>query len=62
MKIILSRKGFDSDYGARPLSRLIQAKVKNVLSEEILFGKLTNGGLVTVGLNEQEDNLTFEYT
>ncbi len=58
----LARRGHDFTYGARPLSRLIQTKVKNILSEEILFGKLAHGGLVTVGLSEQDDTLTFDYS
>jgi ATP-dependent Clp protease ATP-binding subunit ClpA len=48
----LSEKGYDEKMGARPLSRVIQEHIKKPLAEEILFGKLKNGGVVkvTVGL------------
>ncbi len=55
----LAREGFDPAMGARPLSRIIQEKIKRPLAEEILFGKLENGGLVRVKLDG--DALTFEY-
>jgi len=55
----LARKGHDPIYGARPLARLIQAEVRNPLTEEILFGKLENGGTVTIGCDA--DRLTFAY-
>jgi ATP-dependent Clp protease ATP-binding subunit ClpA len=45
----LAKKGYDPTYGARPLSRLIQSEVRDPLTEEILFGKLENGGTVTIG-------------
>ena len=44
----LAKNGFDSRYGARPMSRLIHARIKQPLANEILFGKLTHGGSVTV--------------
>ena len=44
----LAKNGFDSRYGARPMSRLIHGKIKQPLANEILFGKLTNGGSVMV--------------
>ncbi len=44
----LARKGFDPDYGARPLKRLIQKEVADPLTDEILFGGLTSGGKVKV--------------
>jgi ATP-dependent Clp protease ATP-binding subunit ClpA len=44
----LADKGYDRAMGARPLARLIQDKIKKPLSEEILFGKLENGGRVEV--------------
>jgi len=55
----LARKGFDPDFGARPLRRLILQEIGDVLSEEILFGKLSKGGeaLVDVG----KDKLVFIY-
>jgi ATP-dependent Clp protease ATP-binding subunit ClpA len=47
----LARKGYDPTYGARPLARLIQAEVRDPLTEEILFGKLEGGGTVTLGFD-----------
>ncbi len=56
----LAQKGHDSIYGARPLARLIQTEIKDILSEEVLFGKLSRGGTVSIGL--AEDRLTFNYS
>ena len=44
----LAQKGFDPEFGARPLERLIQDEVKRPLGDELLFGKLENGGRVQV--------------
>ena len=48
----LAEKGYDPTYGARPLDRLIQAEIKDGLSEEILFGRLNKGGVITVDLKD----------
>jgi ATP-dependent Clp protease ATP-binding subunit ClpA len=48
----LAEKGYDKLYGARPMSRLIQEKIKQPLAEELLFGKLADGGEVQVGLRD----------
>ncbi len=50
----LGKKGYDPLYGARPLARLIQDELKKPLSDELLFGKLKNGGSVEVGLSENK--------
>jgi ATP-dependent Clp protease ATP-binding subunit ClpA len=50
----LATNGYDSLYGARPLARLIQEKVKKPLADEILFGKLKDGGVVKVDVGENE--------
>ncbi|HEX9366362.1 MAG TPA: ATP-dependent Clp protease ATP-binding subunit ClpA [Vicinamibacterales bacterium] len=55
----LAKKGYDPVFGARPLARVIQAEVRDRLTDEILFGKLENGGTVTIGLNGEE--LTFVF-
>jgi ATP-dependent Clp protease ATP-binding subunit ClpA len=47
----LARKGYDPSFGARPLGRLIQAEVRDPLTDEILFGKLEHGGTVTIGFD-----------
>jgi ATP-dependent Clp protease ATP-binding subunit ClpA len=46
----LAEKGFDPSFGARPLARLIQEKLKDPLADELLFGKLQKGGRVQVDL------------
>ena len=55
----LIKKGFDSKMGARPLQRTIDEFIKKPLSKEILFGKLTNGGVVEIGV--ADDKLTLNY-
>ena len=56
----LTARGYDKLYGARPMGRLIQEKIKQPLAEELLFGKLVHGGEVHVRL--KDDALTFEIT
>ncbi len=55
----LAKKGYDPDNGARPLARLVQSEVKEMLGEELLFGALEHGGHVTVDANA--DKLTFTF-
>jgi ATP-dependent Clp protease ATP-binding subunit ClpA len=55
----LAKKGHDPTYGARPLARVIQNEIKDQLSDEILFGELQNGGLVSLDMTG--DELTFNY-
>ncbi|MCW3845890.1 ATP-dependent Clp protease ATP-binding subunit ClpA [Sphingomonas sp. LB-2] len=59
-KAWLTERGYDKLYGARPMGRLIQEKVKQPLAEELLFGKLVHGGEVIVKLKDNE--LAFEIT
>jgi ATP-dependent Clp protease ATP-binding subunit ClpA len=54
----LTDKGYDKLYGARPMGRLIQEKIKQPLAEELLFGKLVHGGEVTVKM--KDGALSFE--
>jgi ATP-dependent Clp protease ATP-binding subunit ClpA len=56
----LADRGYDKLYGARPMARLIQDKVKQPLAEELLFGKLAHGGEVHVTV--KDDALAFELT
>ncbi|MCB9990062.1 MAG: ATP-dependent Clp protease ATP-binding subunit ClpA [Rhodospirillales bacterium] len=58
-RVYLAKEGYDPAMGARPLSRVIQEKVKRPLAEELLFGKLTEGGLVLVDYRDGE--ITFDY-
>jgi ATP-dependent Clp protease ATP-binding subunit ClpA len=55
-----AERGYDPAFGARPMARLIQNEVKRVLADEILFGKLQNGGNVEV--DENEGKLMFSYS
>ena len=59
-RVWLGDRGYDRLYGARPMSRLIQEKVKQPLAEELLFGKLAHGGEVHVSV--KENALSFELT
>jgi ATP-dependent Clp protease ATP-binding subunit ClpA len=54
LRKFLGRKGFDPLMGARPMSRLIQDMIRKALADELLFGKLVEGGRVTVDLDEKE--------
>ena len=53
-----AKEGYDPKMGARPMARLIQDEIKRPLSEEVLFGKLANGG--SVKISRPEDRLEFE--
>ena len=50
----LAEHGFDAQMGARPMARVIQEKVKRALADELLFGKLAEGGKVTLGVKDGE--------
>ena len=54
----LAEKGYDKDFGARPLARLIQDEIKRPLGDELLFGKLEHGGHVLV--DQKDGELVFE--
>lgn len=55
----LSRNGYDDKLGARPISRLINDKIKKPLAHEILFGRLEKGGKVIVDLKNEDLEFTF---
>jgi ATP-dependent Clp protease ATP-binding subunit ClpA len=48
----LTTRGYDKMYGARPMARLVQEKIKQPLAEELLFGKLVDGGEVKVRIKD----------
>ncbi len=56
----LADKGYDDRMGARPLGRVIQEHIKKPLAEELLFGKLTKGGIVKVGIKDGKLELRLE--
>jgi ATP-dependent Clp protease ATP-binding subunit ClpA len=51
LKKYLAKNGFDPQMGARPMSRLIQDTIRRALADELLFGKLANGGRVTIDVD-----------
>jgi ATP-dependent Clp protease ATP-binding subunit ClpA len=57
VKNYLVKKGFNKKMGARPLQRVIDDQIKKPMSKEVLFGRLVNGGHVTVDLNGEEITL-----
>jgi len=58
-KLYIAKQSFDEQYGARHIGRVLDEQIKEPLADEILFGKLTNGGSVKVKYSNQE--LQFEY-
>ncbi len=53
----LSKKGFDPLMGARPMQRLIQDTIRRALADELLFGRLVDGGRLTVDINDKDEVL-----
>ena len=60
LKDHLAKKGFDPLMGARPMARLIQDTIRKALADELLFGRLVDGGKVTVGIDADE-TVTLEF-
>ncbi|NBQ85134.1 MAG: ATP-dependent Clp protease ATP-binding subunit ClpA, partial [Methylophilaceae bacterium] len=60
LKAYLGKKGFDPLMGARPMSRLIQDTIRCGLADELLFGKLANGGHVFVDIDDK-DQITLDF-
>ena len=58
-KAWLSKHGYDDKLGARPISRLINDKIKKPLANEILFGKLEKGGKVVVDVIKDDLDFIF---
>jgi ATP-dependent Clp protease ATP-binding subunit ClpA len=54
LRRFLAKKGFDPLMGARPMQRLIQDMIRKALADELLFGKLVNGGKVIVDLDDAD--------
>ncbi len=59
-KTYLAQEGYDERYGARHIARVIDEKIKEALTDEILFGRLKKGGTVKVGMKNQ--TLTFDFS
>jgi len=56
----IAKRGYDPKMGARPMARVIQEFIKRPLAEELLFGKLVNGGHVEVTLSEDGEKLKLD--
>jgi ATP-dependent Clp protease ATP-binding subunit ClpA len=54
LKTYLGKKGFDPLMGARPMARLIQDTIRKALADELLFGRLSNGGSVHVDIDDKD--------
>jgi len=57
LRKFLAKKGFDPLMGARPMQRLIQDTIRKALADELLFGRLTEGGRLGVDLDEKDEVL-----
>ena len=51
---LLAEKGYDPKMGARPMARVIQDEIKQVLADELLFGGLTHGGHVKIDVSKEK--------
>jgi ATP-dependent Clp protease ATP-binding subunit ClpA len=60
LKAYLAKHGFDPLMGARPMARLIQDTIRKALADELLFGKLANGGRVTIDV-DASDKVCLEF-
>ncbi|MEZ5959574.1 MAG: ATP-dependent Clp protease ATP-binding subunit ClpA [Hyphomonadaceae bacterium] len=59
----LAKRGYDESFGARPLSRVINEQVKKPMADELLFGKLKDGGIVKIDVDPTDaEKLKFTYT
>jgi ATP-dependent Clp protease ATP-binding subunit ClpC len=59
-KVFLGTRGYDPELGARPLRRAIQRLLEDTLSERVLLGEFKAGATILVGLDTENDELTFE--
>jgi ATP-dependent Clp protease ATP-binding subunit ClpA len=57
----VASQGYDNKFGARPLARYIAREIETPLADEILFGKLQDGGTVRIGLNKKTGKFTFSF-
>lgn len=61
LKRFLARKGFDPQMGARPMARLIQDTIRKALADELLFGRLSEGGSVIIDHDESADKVVLQF-
>ncbi|OAM30457.1 ATP-dependent Clp protease ATP-binding subunit ClpA [Eikenella sp. NML03-A-027] len=62
LRSYLAEQGFDPQMGARPMQRLIQDKIRRLLADELLFGRLSKGGEVTIGYDAKADKVTLAFS
>lgn len=60
VKDFLAKDGYSEAYGARPLRRLIQKKIEDILAEEILTNKYAEGDTIILKMNEEKDKIIFD--
>ena len=56
----LAAAGYDRVFGARPLARVIQKEVRDVLTDQILFGALENGGTATIDVADNRPTFAYD--
>ena len=61
LRAYLAEQGFDPQMGARPMHRLIQNKLRRALADELLFGRLADGGFVRIGWNTEKEEALLEF-
>ena len=61
LKSWLAEKGFDPTMGARPMARLIQDMIRAALADELLFGRLANGGNVTIDIDPDSEKIKLAF-
>ena len=59
-KAFIAAKGYDKHFGARPLKRVIQEEIKRPLADELLFGRLVEGGEVKIGCKGKKLTINIE--
>lgn len=62
LRIYLAKHGFDVALGARPMHRLIQERIRKLLADELLFGRLSEGGSVVIDYQPQSDEVVLDFS
>lgn len=61
LRVFLVKNGFDAAMGARPMHRLIQERIRKLLADELLFGRLSEGGAVLIDYLPQSDEVVLDF-
>ncbi len=61
LRAFLAKNGFDAAMGARPMHRLIQERIRKLLADELLFGRLSEGGAVLIDYLPQSDEVVLDF-